>query len=134
MWLGLPVKAALAGQWLASAAIAVTTVLVARSAAEWPLKVAVLALGSVMVVPYVLAHDLAVPLAACVWYLSARADEPAAVETGLLALAWLLPFPLCFLLQAKGLPITEPVLAALYVALAARALAPSPHPARMAIA
>ncbi len=133
-WLGLPVKAALAGQWLASAGIAVTTALVARSSAEWPLKVAVLALGSVMVVPYVLAHDLAVPLAACVWYFGTRTDAPPKSEAALLGFAWLLPFPLCFLLQAKGLPLTEPVLAALYVSLAARALAPSLRQARMAIA
>lgn len=123
LWtLGVPVQMALIGQWIASAAIAVVTVLVARSDAEWSLKVAILALGSIMVVPYSLGHDLALPLAALVWYWAARADAPPLAEIGLFAGLWLLPFPLTFLLQANGLPATEIVMGALYVMLAARAI------------
>jgi hypothetical protein len=134
LWtLGVPVKAALAGQWLVSGLVAVTTVLVARSETDWPLKAALLALGSVLVVPYVLAHDLAVPLAALIWYFTSRGDEASPIETGLFGLLWLLPFPLTFLVQAMGVPATELVMAALYVVLAARALAPSIIVKRIAI-
>ncbi len=123
LWtLGVPVPLALKGQWLISAAIAVTTVLVARSRAEWPLKVAILGLGTVMAVPYLLAHDLALPLAALVWYWTARRDAPAAVELGLIGTLWMLPFPLTFLMQYWGIPATEMALAAVYVMLAGRAL------------
>jgi hypothetical protein len=125
LWtVGVPVKTALSGQWLASAAIIVITVLVARSKADWALKVSVLAMGSVMVVPYSLAHDLAMPLAALVWWFSVRTDEPPPLETGLLGLLWMLPFPLTFLVQAMGLPVTEIVMIALYSALTVRAMAP----------
>ncbi len=125
LWtIGVPVKAALTGQWLSSAAIVIITVLVARSQAEWALKVSLLALGSVMVVPYSLAHDLAMPLAALIWYFAARKDDPSPLELGLFGLLCLLPFPLTFLVQAMGLPVTEAVMVALYAALAVRALAP----------
>jgi hypothetical protein len=77
-----------------------------------------------MVVPYVLAHDLAMPLAALVWYFAARRDDASPLEISLFGLLWLLPFPLCFLVQAMGLPVTELVMTALYVALGVRALAP----------
>ncbi len=123
LWaLGVPVKGALIGQWIASAAIVAVTVLVARGKAEWPLKVAILALGSILVVPYSLGHDLAVPLAALVWYFSTRPDAAPHLELGLFASLWLLPFPLTFLVQANGLPLTEIVMLALYVMLAARAV------------
>ena len=72
--------------------------------------------------PYSLGHDLAVPLAALVWYYSARTDEASHAELGLFASLWLLPFPLTFLVQANGLPLTEIVMVALYAMLAARAI------------
>ena len=123
LWtLGVPVQFALAGQWIVSGTIVVLTVLVARSSADWPLKVVVLALGSILAVPYSLAHDLAVPLAALVWYWDSRAEAPSRTELGLGGALWMLPFPLTFLLQANGLPVTEIVMLALYVMLAGRAL------------
>ena len=123
LWtLGVPVKTALAGQGLTSAAVVVITALAARSTADWALKVSLLALGSVMVVPYSLAHDLAMPLAALIWYFATRKDEPSPLELALFGLLWLLPFPLTVLVQAMGLPVTEAVMFALYATLAVRAL------------
>jgi hypothetical protein len=123
LWaLGVPVAIALKVQWVISAAIVVVTWIVARSSADWPLKVAILALGSVMAVPYVLGHDLALPLAALVWFALSRPEGLPRGETILIALLWLLPFPLTFLLQMFGIPGTEVVMAALYVLLVARAL------------
>jgi hypothetical protein len=59
-----------------------------------------------------------------VWWFSVRTDEPPPLETGLLGLLWMLPFPLTFLVQAMGLPVTEIVMIALYSALTVRAMAP----------
>jgi hypothetical protein len=70
LWfLGMPMRAALIGQAAISSVIALTAFLVARSSASWPLVCAVITFGSVLMVPYVLAYDLAVPFAALVWYL-----------------------------------------------------------------
>ncbi len=75
---GFPVKAALALQVAVSLIVAVATCAVVRSNADYPLKAAVVAFGSVLMVPYVLAYDLAIPLAALVWYLSAAGRRAAA--------------------------------------------------------
>ena len=78
LWfLGVPVGTALALQSVISVLVALAALVVVRSAAPWPLKASVVAFGSVLMVPYVLAYDLAIPLAALVWCLSAgelRAD------------------------------------------------------------
>lgn len=123
LWtIGVPVKEALAGQWIASAAIVALTVLVARGEAAWPLKAAVLAFGSVLVVPYVLAHDLAVPFAALFWYLASEKAMPSRVDLALVGGLWLLPFPLTFILQKNGIPATEIALVLVYTGLVAKAL------------
>ncbi len=123
LWaLGVPVAAALKIQWAISAAIVAVTWVVARSSADWPLKISILALGSMMAVPYVLGSDLALPLAALVWYVSTRRQALPLGETILIVALWLLPFPLTFLLQMFGIPGTEVVMAALYMLLVARAL------------
>jgi hypothetical protein len=105
-----------------SATIAVTALLAARSAAAWPLKCAVIACGSVLMVPYVLAYDLAVPYAALIWHL--REDRPDASAGGvaLVGLLWALPFALGIAAQIYGIPLLPLVLLAAYVWLVSRAL------------
>lgn len=123
LWsLGVPTKVALAGQWVVSAGVVVATVFVGRSNATLPLKSLILTLGSMMVVPYALAHDLAVPLAALIWFWRTRADAPSPIELTLGGLLWLLPFPLTFLLQHQGVPATQVVMLGLYGWLVANAL------------
>lgn len=131
LWsLGTPTEFALAGQWLVSAAIVVATVIVTQSQAELPLKAVVLTLGSLMVVPYALAHDLAVPLAALIWYWRERRDAPSPIELTLGGLLWLLPFPLTFLLQHQGIPATQLMMLGLYAWLVATALGWQPFARR----
>jgi hypothetical protein len=107
---GLPVEAALALQGIISLLVAVATCAVVRSAADYPLKATVVAFGSVLMVPYVLAYDLAIPLAALVWYLSERASRVAPLGIALVAAVWALPFALCILFQTQGLPVLPLVL------------------------
>ena len=123
---GLPVKAALALQGVVSLMIAGATCAVVRSDAGYPLKAAVVAFGSVLMVPYVLAYDLAIPLAALVWYLSERTAQLTRTEIALVAVVWTLPFGLCILLQTQGLPALPLVLMACFAWLAGEALGWSP--------
>jgi hypothetical protein len=73
-------------------------------------------------VPYVLAYDLAIPLAALVWHL--RDDRPR-LEPGGLALVvalWALPFALTIMLQVRGIPLLAVTLLAAYFWLVAGVL------------
>ena len=119
---GLPMKAALALQVVISLLIAIATCAVVRSNANYPLKAAVVAFGSVLMVPYVLAYDLAIPLAALVWYMSAGDPQASRAEIALIAAVWTLPFGLCILVQTQGLPVLPLVLMACYAWLAGEAL------------
>jgi hypothetical protein len=131
LWsLGASTQVALAGQWLISAAIVATTFAVARSDATLPVKSLILTLGTMMVVPYALAHDLAVPLAALIWYWRARRDAPSPIELTLGGLLWLLPFPLTFVLQHQGIPATQLMMLGLYGWLVATALGWQPFERR----
>ena len=74
-----------------------------------------------MMVPYVLAYDLAVPYAALIWHL--REDRPVASAGGvaLVGLLWALPFALGIAAQIYGIPLPLVLLAA-YVWLVSQAL------------
>jgi hypothetical protein len=95
---------------------------VLRSAAAYPLKAAVVAFGSVLMVPYLLAYDLAIPLAALVWYLSESELPATPLRVALVAALWALPFGLCILLQTQGLPVLPLVLLASFAWLVCEAL------------
>lgn len=123
LWsLGVPIGTALMLQAAVAMVIAATTVITLRSAASWPLKSAVVAFGSVLMVPYVLAYDLAIPLAALVWHL--RADHPHAEPISLVIVGalWALPFALTIMLQVNGIPLLPLVLLAGYAWLVSEAL------------
>jgi hypothetical protein len=118
----VPTQAALAIQLALSLVIALTTILVARSGAPWALKCAVLAFGSVLMVPYVLAYDLAIPYAALVWHLI---DDRPAEDNGRVMLAgllWALPFALAIAAQIAGIPLLPVALLAGFFWLAGDAL------------
>jgi hypothetical protein len=106
LWfLGVPVQIALALQAAISVLIAVTAYLALRSDASWPLKATVVAFGSLLVVPYGLSYDLAIPFAALVWYLidGSPREEPAAIV--LTRVLWALPFGVAIILQTFNLPV-----------------------------
>ena len=121
-FVGVPAQAALAIQIASSLVIALTTILVARSDAPWALKCAVVALGSVLMVPYVLAYDLAAPYAALIWHLiddRPAEDNARVMFTGIL---WALPFALAIAAQIAGIPLLPVVLVATFFWLAGDAL------------
>ncbi len=123
LWfLGVPVKAALALQAVISVVVALAACAVIRSAAGWPLKATVVAFASVLLVPYVMTYDLAIPYAALIWYL--RDGEVRADPAGLaiVGLVWALPFGLGTLIQTQGIPLLPAVLVVCYVWLVAQAL------------
>ncbi len=119
---GLPVKAALAVQWATALLVAVATGLAIRSEAEWPLKATIVAFGSVLMVPYVLAYDLAIPLAALVWYLRDGEVRADAAGIAIVGVTWALPFGLGTLVQTRGLPLLPIVLLVCYAWLVGQAL------------
>ena len=94
-----------------------------RSDAAWPLKATVVAFGSVLMVPYVLAYDLAIPFAALDLV---PADERIRAATlrraAFIGALWALPFGLGILLQTQGLPLLPLVLMAAFAWLVAEAL------------
>lgn len=123
LWtLGLPSQTALAVQAAIAVAVAIAVVATLRVEAPWPLKCAVVAFGAVLTVPYVLAYDLTIPLAALVWHL--RADRPRATPFGwlLTGTLWALPFALTILLQMSGIPLTPLALMAGFIWLTHTAL------------
>ena len=121
-FLGFPVKTALALQAMVSVAVALAVIVVVRSKAAWPLKAASVALGSVLMVPYVLAYDLAIPFAALVWYLREQDTPVTSFGVGLTGLAWALPFGVGTLVQTQGVPLLPVVLIVCFCWLTARAL------------
>jgi hypothetical protein len=121
-FLGVPAQAALAMQLAISLVIVLTTIRVARSGAPWALKCAVVAFGSVLMVPYVLAYDLAAPYAALIWHLiedRPTEDNAAVMLAGVL---WALPFALAIAAQIAGIPLLPIVLLASFFWLAGDAL------------
>lgn len=121
-FLGVSIHAALALQAIVSALVALSTVAVIRGEAPWPLKATVVAFGSVLMVPYVLAYDLAIPLAALVWCLREQALRSEVTGAALVSALWALPFGLGILSQTQGLPLLPLVVLAVYFWLVAEAL------------
>ncbi len=141
-FLGASVDVALAFQGLVAVLVIGATWAVLRGPASWPLKAAVVAFGSVLIAPYVLAYDLAIPLAALVWCLrdgGVRASGPA---TAVVAIVWAIPFALAIVLQARGIPVAPLAVGLCYVWLLREAFvckarapdrphaAPAPAPAK----
>lgn len=123
LWsLGVPVGTALMLQAAFAVVIAATTFMMLRSPASWPLKSAVVAFGSVLMVPYVLAYDLAIPLAALVWYLRDDRPRPEPVSLAIVGALWALPYALTILLQVNGIPLLPLALLTGYAWLVSEAL------------
>jgi alpha-1,2-mannosyltransferase len=121
-FLGVPAGIALALHWTVAALVAVTVGMVVAGRASWPLKATVVAFGSVLVAPYVLSYDLAIPLAALVWCLRSEDMARDAKALALVGAVWALPFGLGIFAQIEGVPLLPAVLLATYAWLAAQAL------------
>jgi hypothetical protein len=120
--LGASMHAALALQGVAAVLVLLATWRALASAAPWPLKAAIIACGACLLVPYALAYDLAIPLAAIVWCLDERAVRDSTL--GLLAAGclWAAPFGVTIMLQARGIPVAPFALTLCYVWLLSEAL------------
>jgi hypothetical protein len=121
-FLGVPQQGALAMQLAISLVIVLITIRVARSGAPWPLKCAVVAFGSVLMVPYVLAYDLAAPYAALIWHLIDDRPAEDSARVMLAGILWALPFALAIAAQIAGIPLLPLVLLASFFWLAGDAL------------
>jgi len=104
-YLGVSVEVALAVQVLVALVIAAATWAVLKGPASWPLKAAIVAFGSVLMVPYVLAYDLAIPLAALLWCLRSGGVRPSGLAVPVVAIVWAVPFGVTLVLQNRGIPI-----------------------------
>jgi len=121
-FLGVPAGIALALHWTVAALVAVTVGMTVAGRASWPLKATVVAFGSVLVAPYVLSYDLAIPLAALVWCLRSEDIAHDGKSLALVGAVWALPFGLGIFAQIEGVPLLPAVLFAVYAWLVAQAL------------
>lgn len=111
---GLSTGAALAVHAVAAAVVAGLTVRAMLAPVDWPLKAALVATASLMMSPYVLAYDLAVPCAALLWYLTASGKAPDRFGGTAVALAWSMPFGIVMLASLLHLPLGPVALLGLF--------------------
>lgn len=91
-----------------------------RGKADGSLAATVIALAAVLITPYSLAYDLAIPAAALLWHLSERTRALSPVAEGALAPFWALPLIL-IPLNIIGAPVMPPVIAVLFALIVAEA-------------
>jgi Glycosyltransferase family 87 len=119
-WLGLPASTAL----LLHAGVAVGIIAAASIVLQMPadpeLKIAILALASVMVTPYCLNYDMALPTAAIVPWASKPGGPLTKMTLGALGLFWLLPY-FGMALTLWHMPVLPIVILALFLALVGEA-------------
>jgi hypothetical protein len=120
--LGASVESALAFQAVVALLVIAATWAALKGAAPWPLKATAVAFGSVLIPPYVLAYDLAIPLAALVWCLSEGTLRPSRFAAAAVGLVWAIPFALTIMLQARGIPAAPLAVMLCYGWLVAQAL------------
>jgi hypothetical protein len=101
----------------AALGVAAAALLVLRRRRDASTDAVITALAAVIIVPYGLAYDLAIPAAALLWHLSARRETLSAPALIIAGLFWALPVVM-ILLNTFGLPVMPPVVAALFAALA----------------
>ncbi|WP_018262645.1 glycosyltransferase family 87 protein [Methylobacterium sp. WSM2598] len=136
-WVGVPVPAALAVQGAVSLIVAGGVAWLVRRDPARPdgpegaagLHAALVAAGCILVTPYCLSYDLAIPItAALAWRLRCPAPPPRAVDLALLAL-FLVPL-LGMIVVATRLPLLPLAAAAAFAALAAEAYRAAPPASR----
>jgi hypothetical protein len=121
-FLGASVDVALAFQGLVALVVVGATWAVLKGPASWPLKATVVAFGSMLIAPYVLAYDLAIPLAALVWCLRDGGVRVSRLAVVVVGIVWAIPFALAIVLQARGIPVAPVAVGLCYVWLVREAL------------
>ncbi len=112
--LGASIDAAMAFQMVVAVLVVVATWAVLKGRSSWPLKATVVAFGSVLIAPYVLAYDLAIPLAALVWCLREGGVRAEGLAGPAVVFVWAVPFAITIMLQARGLPVAPLAVALCY--------------------
>jgi hypothetical protein len=115
-WLGLPAQTALALHGVATLVIGFVSLRILGGSGPAALKVAILAVASVIATPYCLNYDLAIPAAAILCWVALRAEPLTPGTLGALGLFWLLPYFSMALVLWK-LPVMPFVVLALFCAL-----------------
>jgi alpha-1,2-mannosyltransferase len=129
-WLGLPAGTALVLHGLIATAAAGCALATWHAPIDRDLKNLVLALASVVVVPYCLNYDLAIPAAALlIW---ARRGAPAPVTLAALGLLWFVPY-VGMALVLWGIPLLPMAVLALLAALVYEVWNKARRPAMVAV-
>jgi hypothetical protein len=120
---GIPDGAAMLLHIAIAAGVALSLVPIVRSdRVRHDMKVAAVTLAALIVTPYSLAYDLAIPAAAIAIWLAARPDAPPPVVVAAAGLFWAAPFMGMVTMAFASLPLTQAALLALFVAVAREAL------------
>jgi hypothetical protein len=126
--LGLPYMVAMFFQALVAMGVLIGTFKVLRRKdVPWSLQVAVIAFGATLFTPYLLAYDLAIPVAALLYYISDQQAKFSEAEFLVLTALWVLPFAVGITLQSYHLPVISVTVLACYVMLLRRALSSGPQ-------
>jgi alpha-1,2-mannosyltransferase len=88
---GIPQPLALKIHVAIALMIAAVTLYVVRRTTEPAAKAALVSVATVLMMPYCLAYDLAIPVAALIWYFSARERVFNLWQSGALVLFWAMP-------------------------------------------
>jgi hypothetical protein len=130
-WLGVPAVPALVLHGLIATVVAGCALATWHAPIDRDLKNAVLALASLVVVPYCLNYDLAIPAAALLSWAMRGAGSPAPLTLAALGLFWFVPY-VGMALVLWGLPLLPVAVLALLAALVYEAWNQSRRPVAVA--
>jgi Glycosyltransferase family 87 len=120
--LGAPTAIAMIAQVIVAVMVVIASIFVLRrKTVAWPLQVVIIAFGASLLTPYMLAYDLAIPLAALLWYISDQNPTMENRELWAFAALWSLCFSVGITVQALGLPILPLLMLACFLLLLLRA-------------
>jgi len=131
-WFGVPAGTALVLHGLIATAVAGCALATWYAPIDRDLKNLVLALASVVVVPYCLNYDLAIPTAALLIWARRGAGAPAPLTLAALALLWFVPY-VGMALVLWGIPLLPVAVLALLAALVYEAWNKTRQPAVVAV-
>jgi hypothetical protein len=131
-WLGVPAGPALVLHGFIAAGVAACALATWHAPIDRGLKNAVLALASLVVVPYCLNYDLAIPAAALLSWATRGAGSPAPLTLAALGLFWFVPY-VGMALVLWGIPLLPVAVLALLAALVYEAWSQSRRPVMVAV-
>jgi hypothetical protein len=88
----------------------------------WSLQVVTIVFGASLLTPYMLAYDLAIPLAALLWYLVDQHPRLKNWELAVFTALWSLCFSVAITVQALGLPMLAVLMVLCFLMLLRQAL------------